>query len=249
MLTAVARAARQTGRPVSILTDLPQIWRGNADPVRVETGVARWHYACRRGWIRASITHLAYDSRRADRHIAQQMADHLELTLPVGWRPVLNLAAGERNRRRIVMQNSCRGARYSSPTKEWAQSAWQQLIHQLPGCEWVQLGTPLDPPLSGVRDLRGRTSLAEAAELMASAACFVGLESGLMHLAAAVETPAVIIYGGRTRPSQTGYPQHRHVTRQPPCAGCGLHDGCPHANACMAIPAEEVAAAVREILP
>lgn len=250
MLTAIAHTARAAGQPLHVLTNLPEVWQGNADAGSVQTDVERWFYAQRRGWIDSEIVHLGYESTRAGRHIAQQMADHLGLLLPPAWRPVLPAArpATARHPRRIVIQNSCRGARYAATTKEWAQAHWLTLCARLAGYELVQLGSVHDPALPVTTDLRGKTTLIGAAEMLASAACFVGLESGLMHVAAAMHTPAVIVHGGRTAPTQTGYPFHRHITRQPPCAGCALNTGCPHDLVCLAIPPEEVLDAVQQSL-
>ncbi len=247
MLTAVAHAARVAGRPLHVLTDQPECWRGNRDPASLQTGVERWHYACRRGWMRTEIIHLAYLSGNG-RHVADQMAERAAVTLAPDWRPVLRLPRPPpRNSRLLVLQNSCRGARYAADTKEWAQERWQELARRLAReFTLVQIGTRRDPPLDAARDQRGRTTLRAAADLVAGAAALIGLESGLMHVAAAVGTPAVIIYGGRTRPKETGYPFHRNLTRSPPCAGCALNSGCPHSLMCLDIPVEEVEQAVRE---
>lgn len=247
MLTAIARAARMAGRPLHILTARPEVWHRNRDPLGVQTNIERWHYAKRRGWIATEIVHLLYPTG-APGHIAAQMAKCAGVALPPDWRPVLNLPkALPRHPRRLVLQNSCRGALYAADTKEWPQSRWNQLVRRLAGdFELVQIGTLADPPLAGAIDRRGRTNLAEAAALIQRAACFVGLESGLMHVAAAVRAPSVIIYGGRTRPHETGYAHHANLTRSPACAGCALNTGCPHSMVCMEIPVDEVEAAVRQ---
>jgi hypothetical protein len=170
--------------------------------------------------------------------------------VPAGWRPVLHVEkAPRRDPRLVVVQNSCSGARYSATTKEWPQSSWRELVRRLAGRSWiVQIGSPSDPPLDAAEDLRGRTTLREAATLLSGAASFVGLESGLQHVAAAMHTPSVIIYGGRSRPCETGYPFNHNITRSPACAGCGLNTGCPHGMLCMEIPVEEVAAAVNGVI-
>ena len=147
-----------------------------------------------------------------------------------------------------MLQNSCRGARYRADTKEWPQDRWQELTRRLGrDFELVQVGVSADPVLPGVRDSRGRTTLFEVASLIANATAFVGLDSGLMHVAAAMHTPAVIIYGGRTRPHETGYGFNRHLPRAPACAGCALNTGCPHQMICMQIPVDEVEGAVHEV--
>jgi hypothetical protein len=247
MLTAIVRAARLDGHPLHVVTERPEVWRGNHDPLSLQVDIERWHYASRRGWIATEIVHLLYRTG-APGHIAAQMATCAGVALPSDWRPVLNLPElPPRDPRRLVLQNSCRGALYAAETKEWPQGHWGELARRL-ACDFelVQIGTLADPPLAGAIDRRGRTNLAEAAALIQGAACFVGLESGLMHVAAAVRTPSVIIYGGRTRPDETGYVHHANLTRSPACAGCALNTGCPHSMVCMEIPVDEVEAAVRQ---
>lgn len=249
MLTAIAAAARAAGRPVDVLASYPELWRNNPDPASLQTGVDRWFYAQRRQWISSEIVHLSYENG-TQRHIGEQMAARIGVALAAGWRPkIAAIPPAPRDPRLIVLQNSCRGARYAASTKEWAQDRWSELARRLaPDFQLVQLGTRLDPSLPMSRDQRGRTSLLEAAALMARAALFIGLESGLQHIAAAVHTPAVIIYGGRSRPNETGYAFNRNVTRAPACAGCGLNEGCPHQMICMDIPVDEVEAHVRAAL-
>jgi len=249
MLTAIARAAREVGRPAHVLTNLPVIWKNNSDPLSVHCGVDRWFYAKQRGWINPEIIHLAYTSGNG-RHIAEQMADKAGVALPRDWRPILSARApAERHSNLIVLQNSCRGARYAADTKEWPQERWRELVTRLtPDFELVQIGSSVDPPLPRTRDLRGQTTLHGAAELIAGSRCFLGLESGLMHVAAAVGTPAVIIYGGRTRPHETGYAFNHNITRAPDCAGCALNTGCSNGMICMDIPVSEVETAVRDAM-
>ena len=249
MLTAIAAAARAAGRPIHVLATYPEIWRDNRDAASVEKDLPCWLYAERRRWIATQVVHLAYVNG-TQRHIAEQMAAHASVSLPENWRPALPaMVAGPRDPGLIVVQNSCRGARYRATTKEWPQDRWAELLRRLAGeFRFVQLGTASDPPLVPAEDRRGQTTLRAAANLLAQAHLFVGLESGLMHVAAAVRTPSVIIYGGRSRPSETGYPFNRNVTRTPACAGCGLNGGCPHQLMCMEIPVAEVEEQVRSSL-
>ncbi len=253
MVTAIAAAARAAGRPIHVIAAYPDLWHGNTDPASLQTDVARWHYASLRGWIATRIIHLGYKTG-APGHIAEQMAAHPGVTLPADWRPVFHLSSAvtrltPRDPKLIVVQNSCSGARYSASTKEWPHDRWLALARRLtPDFQLVQIGTPSDPLLGSARDLRGRTTLREAAQLLSGAALFLGLESGLQHLAAATRTPAVIIFGGRSRPSETGYAFNVNLTRSPACVGCGLNSGCTHAMVCMDIPVEEVEAAVRRTL-
>jgi len=236
MLTAVAAEARKIGRPLSILTNRPDVWEGNPDPVRVVTGIDRWFRVYFRRRITTQITHLPYINS-IHRHIGEQIGGNIGITLPANWRPTYKSrgkAGGPAGA--IVLQNSCRGAQFSAYTKEWPFDRWQILSRSLrhEGHQLVQLGTKADPLVEGATDLRDRTSLADAAATLERARLFVGLESGLMHVAAAVGTPSVIIYGGRSRPWETGYPSHWHVANTSiPCAGCALNTGCPYGVKCM----------------
>jgi len=95
------------------------------------------------------------------------------------------------------------------------------------------LGALADAP--GIRDLVGRTGLSELVSLERRARLFVGCDTGPMHLAAAVDTPVVALFGPadsrRTGPYGSGHRVLRSST--------GTMDG---------IAVEEVAAAVAESL-
>lgn len=61
-------------------------------------------------------------------------------------------------------------------------------------------------PLEGVTDWRDRTSLMQAAAIMNDAACVIGLDNGLLHLAACTEVPIVFGYN-------VAHPKHREPRR------------------------------------
>ncbi len=63
-------------------------------------------------------------------------------------------------------------------------------------------GRAAGPTGPGVEDLTGRTTVAEAAAVLAGADAFVGNDSGLMHLAAAIGVPTVGLFGS-TNPAWT----------------------------------------------
>jgi ADP-heptose:LPS heptosyltransferase len=51
------------------------------------------------------------------------------------------------------------------------------------------------PEVPGTVDLRGKTSLAQAAAVIDSSDCYVGIDSGLMWIAGSLQVPAVGLYG------------------------------------------------------
>jgi len=83
-------------------------------------------------------------------------------------------------------------------------------------------------------DLTGRTSLPEAVLLLSRTALVLSNDSGLMHVAAALQKPVVALYGP-TAPERTPplCQQARILSLRLPCAPC-LQRQCPlqHHN-CM----------------
>ena len=74
------------------------------------------------------------------------------------------------------------------------------------------LGDP-GPPLPGALDLRGRTTLAEAATVLQAARAFLGIDSGLMWMAASLQVPAVGLYGAAYIPRCAAVqPENPHAT-------------------------------------
>jgi ADP-heptose:LPS heptosyltransferase len=107
-------------------------------------------------------------------------------------------------------------------TKTLPHPKMQALVHALRplGLPLVHLGESRDePPLHGVdHDLRGRTTVAEAAAVLAGAASFVVPESGLSNLARAAGARGVVFFGS-TPPEFFGF---RHNVNIAPsaCGGC-----------------------------
>lgn len=79
-------------------------------------------------------------------------------------------------------------------TKAWPWESVRQLVAAVGASEVVLLGNP-GPEVAGVLDLRGRTTLAQAAAIVAAARCYVGIDSGLMWIAGSLQVPAVGLYG------------------------------------------------------
>lgn len=142
--------------------------------------------------------------------------------------------------------------RHAADRKEWGVERFQAVVDARQSWRWIQIGGADDPLLRGVEDRRG-LGVRRMAGLMRQSLLFVGPEGGLMHLARAVDVPAVIVYGGAVDPAVTGYPQHAVLWRRPPCSPClrshGAMPPCPHGRECLtSIAIEEVVeAATREV--
>ncbi|TAK05878.1 MAG: lipopolysaccharide heptosyltransferase II [Candidatus Manganitrophaceae bacterium] len=93
----------------------------------------------------------------------------------------------------------------------------------------------------------GRTTLPELAELIRRAECFICNDSGPMHLAAAVGTPVVALFGP-TDPRKIGPygAGHQVIRKGISCDGCH-RNRCVRENECMrAISVEEVIKKISE---
>jgi heptosyltransferase-2 len=99
----------------------------------------------------------------------------------------------------------CPGAEYG-PAKRWPAEYYAALAQRLGALGYTvwALGSPKDTELgaqierlAGARcvNLCGRTSLADAIDLIAGAALVVTNDSGLMHVAAALDRPMLALYG------------------------------------------------------
>ena len=146
------------------------------------------------------------------------------------------------------------------PIREWSNAHWCELISLLQAAgirRIVRLGAsknayfgamPADF-IPGVFSLVDKLNLEETIGLIAKADLLIGIDSGLLHFAASVQTPAVGIWGP-TNPHlrfSDNAGQHPVVSRVN-CQGCHhrlpcLHwiSGCQHDIECMkTIEAEEV---------
>jgi heptosyltransferase-2 len=101
-------------------------------------------------------------------------------------------------------------------------------------------------------DLAGQTDLVRLAAVMSACSVFVSNDSGAMHLAAAVGTPVVAVFGPTnehaTAPVARRGRRATIVTGAAWCRPCGLRE-CPIDHRCMtSVPVDRVVQAVGEAL-
>jgi ADP-heptose:LPS heptosyltransferase len=141
-------------------------------------------------------------------------------------------------RPRVVI-NRCAGP--WTPNKDWPDTYWNHLVDQL--MEWatvIEIGSQTYSTAEkklGERyvDLRGQTTLDELIATIAAADLHVGPISGPVHIAAAVRTPSVVIYGGYEHPVCTEYPGNVSLYSPIHCAPCWLRDPCPFGLKCLSM--------------
>lgn len=153
----------------------------------------------------------------------------------------------------------CSGSKWSS--KQWPWDRFREVgarLIQDHGLVPVVLGGA-DERASGEDLVRawgqgycaaGELSVRESAALLGDAVFYLGNDTGVMHLAAAMGRPCVAIFSaldwpGRWHPYGSG---HRVLRHEVPCAGC-LSQECRFANECLTgISAGEVYRACEAVL-
>jgi ADP-heptose:LPS heptosyltransferase len=151
------------------------------------------------------------------------------------------------------------GAAFGS-SKQWPAAAFGEAASRLRerGLRPILLGSPADVEMAGavstcagwaIPSLVARDRLELLPRLLARLACLVSSDTGVAHLAAAVGTPTVTLFGP-TDPRLTA-PRSRAARRvdgRAPCAPCFL-PRCPIEHVCMRdITAASVVEAVEEAL-
>lgn len=232
-------------------------------------------YPAKRGRLwRNSFTHLYQSPAR--RHTVEM---HLDALRRIGIQPraderrlmLVPGAEAERSVRELVARHglASKGFIHLHPTSRWMFKSWTteknaELIAalQAAGEPVVLTAAPSEPELQfaaritarlkkPVVDLSGKLNLKQLAALTAQAKCFVGVDSVPMHIAAAVQTPCVALFGPSNEliwgPWQV---RHRALTLPYSCRPCG-QDGCGNSkiSECLtSISVDEVLIAVRQIL-
>jgi hypothetical protein len=130
--------------------------------------------------------------------------------------------------------------------KAWPWERWEQLARQ--GFDFVQLGPVGTRLLPGVRHVV-TSSFREGASVLAHARGFVGTEGGMHHAAAAVSTPAVVLFSEFISPRITGYKGHINLYEGQTPYGNGARLPCKKCQASMkAITVEHVIAALHKMV-
>ena len=225
--------ARRLGPDISIA---PHVARGN----RWADRLWRNSFTCRYRVLAGNRRHTVEIHLDALRRIGIQ---------PPAERKGLRFVPGTDAERRIAETLQARGIRSGGyiaihPTSRWLFKTWSQhgvaqLIDQLTarGDEVVLSAAPSSSERDWMKamtsalqrpvvDLSGTLDLKQLGALIAGARAFIGVDSLPMHMAAALGTPTVALFGpsGDIEWAPWQVP-HRIVTTPYPCRPCG-QDGC-----------------------
>lgn len=193
---------------------LPNSWKSALIPF--SAGIAK-----RTGYLGELRWGLLNDARRLDkakltmtvqRFVALGLAENVSQP-PLYQSPTLTISQQQRQsvaeKFGVAVDSPilalCPGAEYG-PAKRWSEAHFAELARQAASQGWQVwlFGSDKDQPVAeqinqlagGVcRNFAGMTALAEAVDLMSLATKVVSNDSGLMHVAAALDKPLVALYG------------------------------------------------------
>jgi heptosyltransferase II len=226
----------------------------------------------RTGYVGEFRYALLNDARRLDRHALPLMVERyaaladspgIRLTRPL---PSPRLAVREPERaalrRRLDLIDEapvavfCPGAEYG-PAKRWPAAYFADLARRLAGEGWQVwligsakdhgIGAQIASLSAGVCvDLCGRTSLDEAVDLLSYSGLVVSNDSGLMHVAAALDLPLIALYGSSSPSFTPPLSARASVLKLDlPCSPCYQRE-CPlrHFNCMIQLTPDRVYSAV-----
>lgn len=251
--TVLHELQKRSSRKIWMISNHPELFQGMGDATRILPPTLRSDSLRR-------YRHLEYARYRSEtdrsdppaRHIIAELCAKAGITGKVALRPYLHLTAAEKAdgqwaAGKIVIQSSGLGGKFQMKNKQWPAERFQAVVDALRDeIDFVQIGSASDPLLAHVQDLRGKTTIREAASFLSNARLYVGNAGFLMHAARAVECPSVIIFGGREAPWQSGYPANENLYTALPCSPCWLWNKCDYDRKCMnEISAQDVVRAVQ----
>ena len=262
-------------RRYQLIVHLTDHWRGAwlAQLLR-----PRWSVApARPGWAwKASFSHRFPLPKGTPRHTVEANLDALRRVglYPTGDEKRLVMVPGPEAEAKVdalLAQHglAARGFLHVHPTSRWLFKAWTdeanaELLARLAadGHRLVVTGAPnareqaivkriLERVHAPVVDLSRALTLREMGALAARARLFLGVDSAPMHIAAAMGTPVVALFGpSGEREWGPWMVPHRVVASDHSCRPCG-NDGCGGGklSECLTgLPVDRVHAAVNELL-
>ena len=141
--------------------------------------------------------------------------------------------------------------------KHWTRGGWSglsDLLGQAYDARTLIMGSKADIPLAeAISDgasrkpviSAGATTLKQAGALMERCAAVIGVDTGLLHMAVALDRPSVGLFGASAWRCFLKKDNFVWLAKDFPCSPCRRHPTCKNIDCMQAITPEDVAAAVR----
>ena len=136
------------------------------------------------------------------------------------------------------------------PSRQWPTEYRNKLTRKLKGSPLVLVGTTRRPEFPCDLDTRADLELDELLGLLKVVRLVICMDSGILHLAAAVGTPTICIFGG-IDPAFRIHQNQRVVALQAklPCCPCNKNETCDERFDCIkSITVEAVLESIRDSL-
>jgi hypothetical protein len=132
--------------------------------------------------------------------------------------------------------------------KAWIETRWRELTARLTVWSGQCVADVTQAGLPGA-SLIVTPTFRHALAVLSVARAFIGTEGGLMHGAAAVGTPAVILWSEFISPEITGYHTDKIINLRHAGPPCGMRTNCPGCRKSMeAITVDEVVESLERLL-
>lgn len=247
--TGIAKGARAKGHRIAFGVDGKVLWdKYSKDIFRDNPNVVSpgGQYSDDVRWVPFYKGHRMYNQDGGDHWIwnTEWRCQPGEVYFSKG-----ELVAGTRNGGTIIVEPSVVSAKGASVNKHWSFDKYQQVTDALVGAghrvsQFVYGSS--GRVLKGARGVPTR-NFRDALAVLRSSVLYVGPEGGLHHGAAAVDLPAVVLFGGFIPPSVTGYDAHYNIASSD--RFCGSYSPCQHCRDAMdRITADEVYEATKRFI-
>lgn len=246
--TALYYLGRQTGRKYLVGSQYPEIYHGNPYvrhlPCKTHGSTVQWRRLLSASKLVSGVEYINYNEYGPipPRHIFTLLCERIGL-VETPSHPLIFLTPEEKKQRFlpksdkpwIAIQST--GNTVHTEYKNWNIDKFQEVVSALRERYAIaQFGLSTDPPLNVDVNLCGKLTTRQLFVTFRECCSFVGLEGFLMHVAATVNIPSVIIFGGFSAPWQTGYVQNCNIYNPVSCAPCWLwktRGQCSHFHRCM----------------
>lgn len=149
------------------------------------------------------------------------------------WYQKIDHSVLDLHREYICVQSTNNFSSNEVKNKRWSETKMQRVVNELSKRYCIiQIGMPEENKLKNTIDYRA-SSISESASLLANCKFFLGQEGFPMHLARSVDTRSVIIYGGRLKAWQSGYPCNENIETNPHCSPCWQNNHCDYDRICL----------------
>lgn len=256
LCTILFSKLRNTPQKVWMMSFYPEIFRKNP---HLNTVVPdSWRVVKYCNFFKVEIVELSYTHfidggdrmKSPTNHIAAEILKRAKIHGELKLCPLFfDLKPFSYNRPFVCIQSADTNSSTIAQNKQWDNKRFNDIASIVSEkYAVIQIGLPSEEKLSNTIDFTEKPSISRTAGILKEAEFFIGQEGFLMHLARAVETRSVIIFGGRVKSWQTGYSCNENLESEVKCSPCWQNNNCDYDRMCISdISVDQVLAGIKRI--